>query len=125
MEKLLAIASLGQRAYGRWLFQHLLSGIIVIVGLTIVIAMIISTLLVGGLYVSYITLLHYGVGSHVAMMIIAAAVVLVLALLAFFMFLSFRRLNHMPRTLLKQAFLPSHTAGVLGAFFDGLTTDIR
>lgn len=122
METLLAIANLGQRAYGRWLFQRLLSGIIVVAGLVMVTAMMISALLVGGLYVSYITLLHYGVGSDMAMMVVALSAVLIIVMLVILTLSCLHHLHQIPKTLFKQALSPSHTSAVLCAFFDGFTT---
>jgi len=123
MEKLLAIASLGQRVYGRWLFQRLLSGIIVAAGLTIVTSVIISAFLVGGLWAAYFVLLHYGIGQLMAMMITGAIALMVIASLFFLTLSCLHHLRRMPRMLLKQSPLTSRAMDALDAFSDGLMTD--
>src|SRR5271170_8087971 len=102
MEKLLAIANLGQRAYGRWLFQRLLSGIIVVAGLTIVISIMLGAMLVGSLWAAYFALLYYGIGQLMAMMLTGALAMMIMASLVFLTLSCLHRLRQMPRTLLKQ-----------------------
>jgi len=123
MEKLLAIASLGQRAYGRWLFQRLMSGIIVVTGLTIIISIMIGTMLVGGLYAGYSALLHYGIQPQVAMIIIGVSAILITITLVILTLSCLSRLRQMPRTLLKQSPLTSCAMDALDAFSNGLMAD--
>jgi len=123
MEKLLAIASLGQRAYGRWLFQRLLSGIIVVAGLTIVVAVMVSAMLVGGFYAAYFALLHYGTAPQVAMVIIGISAILTTVTLVILTLMCLHHLRRMPRTLLKQSPLTSRAMDTLNAFTDGLMAE--
>jgi len=120
MEKLLAIASLGQRAYGRWLFQRLLSGIIVVAGLTIVTSVMLSAILVGGLWATYFSLLYYGIGQLMAMVITGALALMAMAALVFLTLSGLHHLRRMPRTLLKQLPLTSRAMDALDAFTNGL-----
>ena len=96
MEKLLAIAALGQKAYGRWLFQRLLSGIIIVAGLTIVISIMVSALLVGSLVVAYFALLHYGAAPHMAMIGVGISAMLTIAMLILLALTCLHHLRRMP-----------------------------
>jgi len=123
MEKLLAIAGLTQRAYGRWLFQRLLSGIIVVAGLTIVTSIMVSAMLVGGFYAAYFALLHYGMQPQVAMIVIGTSAGLTIVILVILTLACLLHLRRMPRALLKRLPLTSHVMDTLNAFSDGLMAD--
>ncbi len=120
MEKLLAIVSIGQRAYGRWLFQRLLPTIIMVVGLTIVISIMVSAMMVGGFYSAYLALLNYGTEPPVAMMIVATASILTIAMFVGGAFLALRHLRQKPKEIITQSPL---TYGVLVAFASGFLAD--
>ena len=123
MEKILTIISLTQRIYGRWLSQQLLSSIIAIVGLIIVIAIMVSAALIGGLITSYFSLRYYGVEPQTAIIsvaILTVATIVVLIILALFFL---QRLRQMPKTLLKQSPLTSRAMTTLDAFTDGFMSD--
>jgi hypothetical protein len=122
MEKLLAIASLGQRAYGRWLFQRLISGVLVIAGLTIILSMMVSAVLVGGLLTIYYILLYYGIGQLMAVTTTAVLALLLIAALVFLVLTSLQHLRKLPRTLLRKSPLTSRAMDTLDAFTDGLMT---
>jgi hypothetical protein len=123
MEKLLAIASLGQRAYGRWLFQHLILGIIVVIGLVMVIAIMVSTILIGSLAAAYFTLLSSGIGQTLAMLAVALLAIAITTAVIFLTFLSLHRLRRMPHTLLKRSPVTSSAMDALNAFTNGLMAD--
>ena len=123
MEKLLAIAGLGQKVYGRWLFQHLLSGIIVVVGLTIVTAIMVSATLIGSLIAAYYMLLQHGTEPYLAMIIIGVSGVLTIVILVLLTLASLYHLRQMPRTLLEKSPLTSGVMATLNAFTDGLMAD--
>jgi len=123
MDKLLAIASLGQRAYGRWLFQRLLSGIIVTIGLVFITCMMISAMLVSGLYVSYFALLHYGMQPSAAIIIISMTAILIIVVLVILTLSCLHHLRRMPRTLLKKSPITSRAMDALDAFTDGLMAE--
>lgn len=120
MEKLFALANLGQRTYGTWLLQRLLPAIVAIIGLTIITSIMISAMLVGSLYAAYIALLYYGTEPHTAMLMIGIAAAAIIALLVILTLSCIRRLRHMPLTLLKGSHLSSNAAGVVSAFAHGL-----
>ena len=82
MEKLLAIASLGQKAYGRWLFRRLLSGVMMVVMLVIIVSIMTSALLVGCLYAAYLAFLYYGLAPAMALLFTGILAVLVVVALA-------------------------------------------
>jgi hypothetical protein len=121
--KLLAIVNIGQQTYNRWLFQQLVPSIILVAGLTIVVSIIISMILVGGFYVSYGALLNYGLEQKVAMMIIITAAVITLLIFLILTFLGVCRLRHMPKEILKKSPLNYITLEVLTAFLDGFMSD--
>jgi len=119
MEKLLVLVSIGQRAYGRWLFQRLLSGIILIFGLIITTSVLLSALLIGSIYAVYAALLRHGI-SHLMSMCIAGAVsVVVIILLSIVILLCVQHLRQMPRKLLKQSPLTCATVNTLDDFLKG------
>ncbi len=122
MEKLLAIANLGQRAYGRWLFQRLISGILIIAGFTIVLSMMVSTALIAGLLAVYYALHYYEIGQLMAVTITAALALMLIAALVFLVLTSLQHLRTLPRTLLRKSPLTSRAMESLDAFTDGLMT---
>lgn len=123
MDKLLAIVSLGQRAYGRWLFRRLLFSMLLVVGLTMVTVMVTSATLIGGLYATYFLLAGYGAEPQTAIMITGILATLVVALLSILTLSCLHRLRRMPRTLLKQSPLTSRAMDTLDAFTDGLMAE--
>jgi Na+/H+-translocating membrane pyrophosphatase len=123
MEKLLVIISLTQRIYGKWLFQKLLSGIMVAAGLTIVISIMVSAMLVGGLYTVYFALLYYGIEQLMAMLVIGILAIMITVMLVIVTFSCLHRLRRMPRTLLEQSPFTSRAMDTLDAFTNGLMAE--
>ncbi len=119
MEKLLVLVSIGQRAYGRWLFQRLLSGIILIFGLIITTSIVLSALLIGGIYAIYTVLLRHGISQIMSMCITGAVSMVVIILLSIVILLCVQHLRQMPRRLLKQSPLTSATVNTLDDFLKG------
>lgn len=119
MEKLLAIISIGQRVYGRWLFQRLLPSIMVIVGLTIVISIMISAMLVGCFYAGYQGLLNYGFEANIAILIIFISSLLTIILLVVLAIFGLRHLNKIPQTAITQSPLTTCAKQALGSFLAG------
>ena len=120
MKKLLAVISIGQRAYGRWLFQRLLPSIILMLGLTIIIAIMISAILVGGLYTAYGILLHYGVEPNMAMLTIALSSIITIIILVVIVFLGLRYMRQTPKIMPSQTPIASCAIIALNSFIDGL-----
>ncbi len=123
MEKLLALALLVQRTYGRWLFQRLLSGIVVVAGLTIITSIMVSAILISSLVAAYFALLHYGIEQQAALLIISITVILTIVALIILTLACLHHLRQMPRTLLKRSPLTARAMDTLDAFSDGLTAD--
>ncbi len=123
MDKLIAIASLGQKAYSRWLFRRLLSGIIVVAGLTIVTSIMVSAMLIGGLYALYFLLSGYGAEPQAAMIITGIMAGLSIGMLAILTLVGLQHLRQMPRALLKRSPFTSGAMDTLDAFTDGLMAD--
>ena len=123
MEKLLAIASLTQRAYGRWLFRRLFLSMIAIAGITIVIGIMVSALLIGGLVAAYFVLLSHGIEQLMAVIIVAILAILIVAMLSIMILGYLKYLRQMPQKFIKQSPLASHVIETLSAFSDGLMAD--
>ena len=123
MEKLLVIAGLGQKLYGRLLFQRVASAVIMAMGLTIMASIMVSAMLIGIFYAVYLALLYHGIGQMMAMLIISALVMVLTTLLIVLIRTCLRNLRQMPRTLLKQSPLASRAMDALNAFSDGLMAD--
>lgn len=122
MEKLLAIISIGQAAYGRWLFQKLLPMAIIIIVFTTIISVMISAMLVGGLYIAYIALLHYGVEPQIAILIIGISSIITIILLVAIVMAILRYQRKMPEIIVKQSPLNSYAISAMNSFLDGFRT---
>ena len=120
METLLAIATLGQRTYGRWLFSRLLSGMIAIAGLVIVIAIMISAALTAALAALYYTLLSYQIGQLVAGLVTGISAIAIIMMLIILTLVCLHHLRQAPKTLLKKSPFSSSIMDTLDAFTDGL-----
>jgi hypothetical protein len=125
MEKLLTIISLGQRAYGRWVFRRILSGAFMVAILSLVMAAMISALLVACLYALYAVLLSYGFSIVAAALLTAGAAMAVIAGLAWGMYALLRSLRHMHRTLFSRSQMSGQVMDVVDAFMGGLMDDSR
>src|SRR5882724_5719522 len=119
MEKLLAIASLAQKVYGRWLFQHLLVGVMIVVALVFVTSILISAILIGSSYWLYFTLINSGMQPQYAFLIVGAALVFLTGVLALSTWSYLRHLRNFPRRLTKRPPRSSRATEAVDAFFDG------
>ncbi len=83
METLLAIITIIQRAGGKRLLLRLFSRVIILLGLVITAAIMVSAALIGGLIYIYIAMLNNGMSSPLALLIIGiAALCIITALIA-------------------------------------------
>ncbi len=123
MEKLLAIASIGQRTYSKWLFQRLVPTIVLIAALTIVIGTIVGMMLVGGFYLYYESLITSGVDPTSAITVIIAWAVTAIMIFSIVIFYCFCHLRKMPQKFLKKSSCNHVIAGVISAFLDGFMAD--
>lgn len=123
MEKILIITSLVQKVYGRWVFQRLFLSIIMIAGLVVVTAIMVSALLIGGLVTIYFTLLSYGIGQTLAIIATAVSALLIIIALIIITLLYLQHLRKTPKNLLKRSPLTSRAMDTLDAFTAGLMAD--
>jgi len=124
IQKLLAVATVGQAAYGHWASRQLLARIIGIAGLAaglaIVISIMVSAILLGVLYAGYSALLLAGTGPQMAILITGVAATSIIAALVLLLFVCLRRLRKMPAMLLNQSPVTARAMDTVGAFMDGL-----
>jgi hypothetical protein len=123
MEKLLAIITIAQRSYCRWLFQRLLPGIIMIIGLTIVISIMISAIIVGGLYTAYSALLNYELEENMAMLIIGISSIITIITLVIIVLLGMRRMRPAPKIISSQSQISICAIGIFTSFIDGFMAE--
>lgn len=125
MQKLLAIASLGQAAYGNWVSQQMLSRIVgiagLVAGLAIVISIMLSAMLLGSLYAACFAMIQTGMEPLWAMLITGVSGLVVIAALVLLLLMYLRRLRQMPGMLLNQSPITARAMDMAGAFMDGLT----
>lgn len=81
VEKLLVIATLGHKAYSKWLFQRMLSRLTAIVGIVFIIAILLSALVIGLLFTTHTALLHGGIPPQMAMLIISVITLIIIGML--------------------------------------------
>lgn len=124
VQKLLAMATLGQAAYGSWASQQYMSRMIGIAGLAaglaMVIAILISAILVAGLYAGYFAMLQAGAEQRWAILITGMSTLGVIAALVLMLMACLRRLRQTPKTLLDQSPITARAMDTVGAFVDGL-----
>jgi hypothetical protein len=123
MGKLLSILNIGQKVYDKWLFRQMLYGTIIIIGLVIVVSIMVSAILIGGLYWIYSGLIYYGIGPHISILATGIASILLTVALALFALSCINHLRQIPGMLFKRSSLSSHAMAVLDNFLDGLMTD--
>jgi len=119
MEKLLLLLNLGQRAYSRWMLHRLLFGVIIVLGLTIVIAMLISATLVGMLLVFYQSALMYGFEPQAAVgltFLLSMIFILALIICTNMCLKNFRKVS---KTTAKPSPIASSALSILDSFTDG------
>lgn len=116
MEKLLALATLGHKAYNKWLFQRMISRVLAIVGMVLMIAILLSALLIGLLGIAYIALVQSGIAPQIAALTIGTMTVSIIGLL---IMLARHFLRQLPRLLAPQAPITSRISDLLNAFIDG------
>jgi uncharacterized membrane protein len=123
MEQLLALITLVQRTYGRWLFRRLLSGMIVVAGLVLTTAIMVSTALIVGLYAAYISLINAGFEQQMAVLMVCGITVVAAGLLVIATLGYLRHLRQMPQNIIKKSPITSLPSDALDAFISGLLTE--
>ena len=113
METILAIITILQRAGGKRLFLRLFSRLIVLLGLVIIVAIMVSATLVGALISTHIALLGSGVSSPLALLIVGCASLFIISALIAVIVSQLKGLHRLPKK--------SPLMDALDAFTDGLT----
>lgn len=116
MEKLLVFATLGRKAYSKWLFQRMLTRIIAVAGIILIIAILLSALLIGLLVCAHTALLHGGATPHMAMLMISMLTLFIIAILVL---LAQHFVRQLPRMLAPQSPITSRISDTFNAFMDG------
>ncbi len=119
MEKILALLTLGKKAYSTLLMQRLLMGLIVIMGLAIIIAMLISSTLIGGLIVAYYAMLNSGIEPQTAILYTGLFSVLLILFFIICTNLCLNNFRRLSKTLVKPSPLASGALGIVDSFADG------
>lgn len=116
MEKLLVIATLGRKAYSKWLFQRMMTRIIAVVGIVLIIAILLSALLIGLLFTAHTALVSGGFSTHMAMLIIS---IITLSIIGVLVMLAQHFARQLPRMLAPQSSITSRIGDTFNAFMDG------
>jgi membrane protein implicated in regulation of membrane protease activity len=121
MEKLLAIISLSQNIYGKWLIRKLVSGAIIIGIVAIITSVVTSAVVILAFYILYLFLLHLGLVPLVAISIVGIVGVLLSVLLILFITSFMRDLSSLPKQVMKKRMPQASQAGeVIDSFLSGL-----
>jgi hypothetical protein len=123
MEQLLALINLVQRTYGRWLFRRLLSGMIVVAGLVLTTAIMVSAALIAGLYAAYIALINSGFEPQIAVLLVCGIAVVAAAILVTVTCAYLHHLRQVPQSIIKKSPITSLPSDALDAFISGLLTE--
>jgi uncharacterized BrkB/YihY/UPF0761 family membrane protein len=115
MEKLLAIITILQRAGGKRLLLRLFSRVIILLGLVITTAIMVSATLIGGLINAHIAMLSSGMSSPLALLIIGVAALFTIIVLIAVIVSQLKGLHRLPKK--------SPLMDTLDAFTDGLMAD--
>lgn len=103
------------------MFQKLMRGIAMVVGLAVVSGILAGVLLVGVIYAAYAALVDHGLEAGAAMMIIGGIVLVVTGLLVRQVLVSIEKIKMIPQqVLVKQNPLAQKAARMGNAFLDGL-----
>ena len=109
-------ATLGHKAYSKWLFQRMLTCAIAVAGLMVIIAILLSLLLIGLLFAGYMALLHAGIAPFVALIIITIVTLILIGLLGL---AAWHFACQLPRMLAPQSAITRRVSSVFNAFMDG------
>lgn len=116
METLLAIITILQRAGGKRLLLRIFSRLIVLLGLLITAAIMISATLIGGLIHAHIAMLNSGMTSPLALLIIGMSALFIITVLIAVIVWQLKGLPRLPKK--------SPMMDTLDAFTDGLMAEI-
>jgi len=123
MENILLLISLVQKTYGKWLFHRLLLRILVIIGLIIVIALMMSATFVAGLCAAYYFLLSYGIEQSVVILLTGILAIMLIISLIIITIICLHKLRNMPQTMLKSSPVTALAMDTLNSFTNGLMAE--
>ncbi len=102
------------------MFGRLLSGIAAVVALAILSSILAGVLVVGMIYAAYAALVAHGLEPNAAMMIMAGVIIIMTGLMVNQLFVTIRRIKHIPAQVLVRKNPLAERATKLGfAFVDG------
>lgn len=120
---MLIAIGLARRSYGQWHLQRLVSGMIVVASLTIITAMMIGVIIIGGFYAAYFAFVYYGWEPQNALILIGAMAVLAITVFVVIIAKCLRRLREMPAKLLATLPVVARVNEAFDGFLDGLVTE--
>lgn len=123
MSKLLTLISLGQSAYGRWLFRRLLSGVFMVAIISLVMAAMISALLIACLYAGYAAMLAQGLSVIVAGSLAGLAAITLILGMGWGLYAMVRSLRYLPNSMLGESPIPGQAKDIFDAFISGVMDD--
>ena len=123
VEKILLIAGLSKELFGNLVLERVIPGAITVAGLVLVTAMMMSAMMIGGLYVAYLSLLLYTDPHMAAFMTFMLAFLLVVILILIIISI-LKYMRDMPKRILREkAPFTSHIKETVDSFIDGLLSD--
>ena len=118
MGKLLAVAALGEKCYGSWLSYRLLSPILLLLGLTIILALLITSLLICAVYAVHLALVYKDAAPWVAWSVPFVLVMAMITAIVWKIRLCLREFNTVPKNTLQKTIA---VAQAFPAFWAGFT----
>jgi hypothetical protein len=123
MKTLLAILILIQKAHGKRQFTRLISHVVIVAGLLLVTAIMISATLIGGLINAHIALLNSDVSPILALLITGTTASLIIALLIIGIVWRLRCLRNIPQALYSRLPFANRAMDALDSFTAGLMAE--
>ncbi len=120
MDKLLAIISVIQRISSKNLLVQLISNIVMIMGLVMTTAIIISATVIGGLINAHMALLNNDTSPLLALVYVGGGALFIIFGLFAMIAWRLRCLRKIPHSIFGQSTFTSHITDALDAFTDGL-----
>jgi hypothetical protein len=123
MENLLAIITVIQRISTKKLLIRVISNMVIIMGLVMTTAIMISATLIGGLMNAHIALLNHEISPALALIYIGCTSLFIIAMLIAMIAWQLRRLRKIPHSLFGHSPLAARAMDTLDAFTAGLMAE--
>lgn len=117
---MLFITGLLRGLYGEWRFRRVMSGVVIMVSLTLVISGMVCTLLIGGTYAGYLALQQHGWEPLSALLCVGGVFATATALLIALAMTLVHRVSTIPHDIFKRSPALARTGETVEAFLDGL-----